>query len=385
MKVRIYFPFFPLPVTEGAYLVVSDQVRYFAAQGAQVELVCWREDADSIARKATGACWPRGANWTLLACGRESRAARMCRVIVSLANPLTSPELFHYPPRLLGRLAELGPADLAIYHYSYAYSWLSHPEKLPRESKRVVHFHNIESDVHPLRRGIARGIHALNARRLRVHERALAEKADELWFLSSLDAERMGLPRSRVVPPTFDTGLRVSRAPARIAEVVAGFIGTMRFEPNIESVRWLLEELAPRLAGSGFRGRLALVGRSMPRRLQRAAARYPFVEYRGFVEDLEGFWAELSFLLVPHIVGSGVRTKILESVASGVPVLTNAPGAAALSAAVRKSRFLLCLDDVADWVHLLSTEAHAQATRRGLEMEPFCEALTADYVYKGLV
>jgi glycosyltransferase involved in cell wall biosynthesis len=385
MKIRIYFPFFPLPVTEGAYLVVSDQLRHFAAQAAEVELICWREDRDSIARKGATGGWPARARCILLDCGRESRSSRVWRVVGSLFGDLTSPELFHYPPATLRKLAELGPADLAIYHYSYAYSWLLRPTALPPEGKRVVCFHNLESELHPLRRGLFAGIHRRNGRRLRSHERALGGMVDELWFLSPLDAERLGLPRSRVVPPTFDPALRTRRKPSPTEHVVAGFVGAMRFEPNIESVRWLLEQVAPRLARARFRGKLVIVGKSMPRRLQSIAARYPFVEYRGFVEDLEGFWAELSFLLVPHICGSGVRTKILESVASGVPVLTNSLGAAALSPGARNSPFLLCVDDTTEWVRVLCEETSAQATRRQLDTEPFCEALTADSVYKGLL
>lgn len=381
MNVRIYFPFAPYPVTEGAYLIVADQMRYFMTRGHGVQLVCWRESKDAFESKRARSGLIGGADWMLLRAGREGSASRVGRVAGSIFSRFASPELYLYPPSLLEELGTLGPTDLAIYHYSYAYSWLCRPEKLPREKRRAVHLHNIESDGHLLRGGGFHWIHRINARKLRRHELALERLVDEPWFLSQRDAQMLEFSRFRIVPPTFNSSLRASRTPGSADEVVVGFIGAMNFGPNYESVRWLLREVAPRLELEGFSGRLLIAGKSPPPDLRRLGSRYSFVEFCGFVENIEDFWAQLSFLAVPHIVGSGVRTKMLEGVASGVPVLTNEAGLSLLPEGVRRSPYLWCSDDPGLWVERLLAERSSYRTRNMLAVVPACEALTAEVVY----
>ena len=381
MKIRIYSPFFPFPVTEGAYLVVADQLRYFSQQGHDVELVCWWPNRASTTLEVAGSECPPRVRCILLGRGTESTWQRRWRVARSVCSRFASPELFFYPPALLKKVRALGSVDLAIYHYTYAHTWLSRPSRLPAESKRVVHVHNLESAGHADRGGLLDWLHRWNAGKLRTHEGTLAAEVDELWFLSPLDGRALGHPNARVIPPTFDPGLKVRRQPSGGQQAVAGFIGVMDFRPNYASALWILRELAPLLAAAGYRGKLVFVGKAMPEDLKQLARRYPFIELRGFVESLHGFWAELSFLLAPHITGTGIRTKILESIVSGVPVLTNTAGAEPLPDGARRSPFLLCHDDPAEWARILLSETRAQATRDRLADEPVCAALTAEEVY----
>lgn len=381
MRVRVYFPFVPFPITEGAHLVVSDQIQYLASAGHQVELVVWNEDADSFLTKQQSFEQQSGAHWKLLRGRRERLWARYARVGRSLVTKLASPELFHYPPALTRELDKLEPVDLAIYHYSYAYSWLCRCPLLPAEKKRVVHLHNIESMLHRLRGGRARVLHEWNAKKLERHEMELRSLADELWFLSEQDTVGFGDATIRVVPPTFQISVRKNRSAGDEEDVVLGFIGAMNFKPNYESVRWILREVAPLLSKCSFTGRILIAGKEPQKDLRELGANYRFVEFCGFVEQLDQFWRRLSFLLAPHIVGSGVRTKILEAMASGIPVITNTAGQKLLPNAARNDPFLVCLDDPKDWAAAISREASPYQTKTALMSVPTSIALLASTVY----
>lgn len=381
MRIRIYFPFVPFPAIDGAKLVVSDQMRGLQEAGHEVELVVWRESEATLNKKRSLGGTQGASKWTLLAKGRESRCERMSRVGSSLFGELASPEIYHYPPELLKTVSLLEPVDLAIYHYSYAYSWLSVRDLLPPERKRVVHMHNLESELHGLRGGLLSPIHLMNARKLRQHEQELSNLADELWFLSAEDARNLGVKSAKIVPPTFSPELRMRRPTQQLRDVVVGFIGALDFGPNFESVQWILRDLAPELLSSGFSGRILIGGRGPSNKLLKLGERYSFVEFCGFVEDVEEFWAHLSFLAVPHIVGSGVRTKILEGIASGVPVLTNVKGMNLLPEGVRNNPFLICCKDVGDWGRRIMSEREAFMTRKALAYVPPCSELSAEAVY----
>jgi hypothetical protein len=73
----------------------------------------------------------------------------------------------------------------------------------------------------------------------------------------------------------------------------------------------------------------------------------------GFVPDLEPFWASLSFALVPHLTGSGVRIKLLEALASGIPTLATSEAALRIHPDLRVSPLLKVSDDPSLWVDML--------------------------------
>ncbi len=53
----------------------------------------------------------------------------------------------------------------------------------------------------------------------------------------------------------------------------------------------------------------------------------------GFVEDIRSYFEHAHVLVVPLVVGSGTRIKILEAMASGTPVVSTSIGAEGLECA----------------------------------------------------
>lgn len=347
MKVRIYSPLVPYPVTHGAAQVIFDQARSLAALGHQVELVCWRgRDFETVS-------WPDVPVRTRFWKGDSFLDHKLARLLRTAVGQWSSPELQHYPVRL-DRRRELDPVDLGIYHFGYALPWLV--RGLRTERRRCVHMHNLESDLYRQRSAAVRDVpgrllHGLNARRLLCHEAQLAYACDEIWFLSPVDLatyrDRTGATNLRLVPPTYDrSGWQGTSAGARDI----GFLGALDFRPNQVSVEWLLEEICPGLQAGGFTGRLLIAGRNPPRHLYGEVRKYDFVHLLGFVPDLASFWQAVKCTLVPHIEGSGVRTKLLESVSKGVPVLVDEAAARMVGDAL--DGMYVCRSP-ADWVHFI--------------------------------
>jgi glycosyltransferase involved in cell wall biosynthesis len=401
-QIRLYYPFLPYPVIEGSYQVVFDQAQSLLRLGHQVELVVWKDSATARQEKQhdiqrlpladrlriTPVGEPREAGSGARSATAPSRwrsgetlAQRGLRVVRSIVSPWASPEIFHYPADA-DPAVRLPGADIGIYHYSFAYPWLAQRPARP-ERRVIVHLHNLESELARIRApGAGLGslsatgwMHRLNSRKLRAHEVDLHRLADELWFVSATDrdlyAERIGSRhRLRLVPPTYDLCRAAERRRTWLAQppdepqVCLGFIGTMDFEPNRLSIEWIVEALAPALAQRRFAGKIVVVGRGIPDRLRAAGDRYGFFEWCGFLPSLEEFWARLSFLLVPHIRGSGIRTKLLESLTRGVPALANQPAVAALRADVQQLPLLFVADSAADWAAHILAEREPFRTRR---------------------
>jgi glycosyltransferase involved in cell wall biosynthesis len=91
-------------------------------------------------------------------------------------------------------------------------------------------------------------------------------------------------------------------------------------ERLVTSVWPLVRELQPD-------AQLMLAGVGMERAAFPKLAESPGVQWLGSVPSATDFLRELGLLLYPLTAGSGVKVKVLEALALGVPVVTTADGA----------------------------------------------------------
>ena len=66
--------------------------------------------------------------------------------------------------------------------------------------------------------------------------------------------------------------------------------------------------------------------------------RVPGVRWLGFVDDIDGLYRSARVLVAPVAIGGGVRVKVLEAAARGLPVVATRPGSGRSAAICRSSR-----------------------------------------------
>lgn len=133
-------------------------------------------------------------------------------------------------------------------------------------------------------------------------------------------------------------------------------IGTMFWPPNSEGVLWWLREGYTQLHVQCPEVTYDIVGARPPQALQTLAESCEGVHVHGYVADAQPFWMHAAVLVVPLLSGGGVRVKILEAMAMGVPVVSTTVGCEGL--------------DVQDGEHLLIADtpiAFAQACAKLLQ------------------
>lgn len=142
-------------------------------------------------------------------------------------------------------------------------------------------------------------------------------------------------------------------------------IGTMFWPPNSEGVLWWLRTGYARLQQLCPDIHYDIIGARPPHALEQLATQTSGVQLHGYVADVEPFWCTTTALLVPLLSGGGVRVKILEAMAMGVPVISTSIGCEGL--AVRDNEHLLIAD---------TPDALADACMRLMQEQGLAERLT---------
>jgi len=151
--------------------------------------------------------------------------------------------------------------------------------------------------------------------------------------------------------PRVRTGLRAGIDTSRYEFRPCGrepftmlFLGSFRHDPNRFAMDWFVNEAMPRILAREPRARLVVVGSDPPP----AHAYSDFagaLEMLGYVEDVRGPLARYSVFVCPIRSGSGVRVKLLEAYAAGIPVVSTRVGAEGLAG--KDGEFCALADDPA--------------------------------------
>lgn len=126
-----------------------------------------------------------------------------------------------------------------------------------------------------------------------------------------------------------------------------GFIGNLSYAPNIDSLEIIINKILPKL---DFNYHLIVVGKCPQYIIEKYKS--DSVEFKGMVDDFRVTLKECELFVSPIMFGSGVKTKILEAMALGVPVVTNSIGAEGIDAEYGKD--IVVYDKIEDIVEKLN-------------------------------
>lgn len=166
-------------------------------------------------------------------------------------------------------------------------------------------------------------------RKLEKYENEYKNKFDSITFISQLESDSFNNRHKMKVAKTLTMGadvdylcnaVKISDYPNSIV-----FVGNCSVATNADSVRKICEEVLPRTKHPVT---LYVIGKC-PVELKNAISS-DRVKVLGFVDNLRDTVKSMNLFVAPITYGTGIKTKIVEAMAIGVPVITNDVGAESL-------------------------------------------------------
>ncbi|MEJ7608831.1 MAG: glycosyltransferase [Bryobacteraceae bacterium] len=121
---------------------------------------------------------------------------------------------------------------------------------------------------------------------------------------------------------------RYAKLAEREAETML-FLGSFRHLPNEEALQWFTRQVLPFILQQKPEAKLVVIGAEPPP--SHSLPNSPAIRMRGFVEDILQPLATAGVFVCPILSGSGMRVKLLEAFAAGIPVVSTRIGAEGLA------------------------------------------------------
>ncbi len=157
-------------------------------------------------------------------------------------------------------------------------------------------------------------------------ELAAMKASDATIVVSESDASEIRLHYPEVktfVIPTINEIVEQIAPPAGREGIL--FVGSFNHPPNCDAARILATEIFPLLRQKNPNLTLTIVG-SNPTQEALEYRKLPGVVHVGYVEDIRPLFQQARCMVAPLTWGAGVKGKITQSLASGLPVVTTPIG-----------------------------------------------------------
>lgn len=218
-------------------------------------------------------------------------------------------------------------------------------------------------------------------------EREIWRKSDLALYLSQDEVDIVlewepSVSSAWVTPYGFTDFPEIKTPPK---ENLVLFVAGFAHPPNSDAAIWLVEEIVPAILGRVPSATFALVG-SNPTEAVLALAR-PGITVTGYVSDatLQDYYRRARVAVVPLRFGAGVKSKVVEPLREGVPLVTTPVGLQGLPGAGHVARWGTTAQELATHVVTLLTDDPAWTAQAQAQIAYARENFSFDSVRRGIV
>jgi len=323
---------FPFPPKRGGKIRPFNMIKHLSAVGHEVTVASLARSPDE-AREGAGLS-PYCARYEI---AQVRNPVQVVRMLLRAPTPTPSSLGFFYSPALAqsvrGRL-ERERFDLIFVHCSSVAQYVAGVRGTPK----ILDFGDMDSQKwleyarykpFPLSAG-----YQLEGRKLEREERRLAGRFDLCTATTRAEWETLEGYRTGTATDWFPNGVDSAYfapgAEPYDPETLC-FVGRMDYYPNQESMFDFCARTLPLVRAQRPNVKLLIVGAD-PSSAVRRLGGLPGVTVTGSVPDVRPYLQRSALMVAPLNIARGTQNKILEAMASGVPVVTSRVAAGGVDA-----------------------------------------------------
>lgn len=163
---------------------------------------------------------------------------------------------------------------------------------------------------------------------LRKYELEIAGQCDRTVLVAQQEADalnqELGENKAYAIPIGVDVDY-FSYRKNNFEEEYIGFLGAMSVAHNENAVRHFILDILPDIVKERPRAKFLVIGGGASDDLKKFESQH--VHFTGRVEDVRDYLEKCKVFVCPMTFGSGIKTKNLEAMAIGLPIVTTSIGA----------------------------------------------------------
>lgn len=251
----------------------------------------------------------------------------------------------------------------------------------------VIRAHNVESEIWfriaQQSQTLKKLYLKIQAQRLREYEKSSLNQYDALLPISQKDASYYQQYCNRplfTVPVGIDLHKLEHYDKSFRDNKRIGFIGSLDWMPNIQGLEWFIKNVWPQVKTKVPDAELHIAGRNPSDSILKWNGQN--IQVLGEIEDQYEMMAECAVMIVPLFSGSGMRVKIIETMAMRKTVVSTSLGAEGIDCTHQEN--ILLADSSSDFqeaiIHMLQEPKRNKAIAESAE-----KLIAAQYQSKNLV
>ena len=153
---------------------------------------------------------------------------------------------------------------------------------------------------------------------------------DKVIFVSAVETAYLNkkLPGKAITIPVGINAVPERELAITPEKYLLSYVGNLKVAANVDTLHWIISDILPKIHHNV---KFMVIGKC-PDDIKEKYKDNNHVIFTGRVDNLVEYIRKSQIFLSPILYGTGIKTKILESMSMGVPVVTNDVGAEGIAA-----------------------------------------------------